>query len=129
MNYLKITSAILSTIIVFGCKSIKSTAAIEVDNRNRSQVAINKEQRIQLQEILVTKLMLTSDQEVKYRAISKSYENEINEARQSNNSNRNQIASIRENWNEEIKSILTSEQYELYLSERKEHKGNRKQRR
>ena len=128
MFYLKSVTALICMMFVLGCNSIKGTSDMKDDNQYKSGNQNRHEQRIQQQEVLIAKLMLTIEQEKKFRAVSEIYESQMHQARKSDNRDRNASRSIRDNMNKEIEAILTPEQYALYLSETKSNETHRPRR-
>ncbi len=79
--------------------------------------------------MMTSALGLSADQEAKVQALNLKRLTQIEALRESKeareNVDRNKAKTIRDNWNTELKSILTPEQYAKYEAQQGEMRGKR----
>ncbi|RDC62817.1 hypothetical protein [Adhaeribacter pallidiroseus] len=98
-------------------------------NQEARQRATPEERADRQTKMMASTLGLSADQEAKVKALNLKRLTQIDALRESKetqaNVDRNQAKTIRDNWNIELKSILTPEQYTKYEAQQGEMRGKR----
>ena len=126
-----------SILIAFalGLVTISTTYAQTETQNNTTQTqearprATPEERASRQTKMMANTLGLSADQEAKVKALNLKRLNEIDALRESKEADgvvdRNRAKTIRDNWNIELKSILTPEQYTKYEAQQGEMRGKR----
>ncbi len=98
-------------------------------NQEARQRATPEERANRQTKMMANALGLSADQEAKVQALNLKRLTQIDALRESKeaqeNVDRNKAKTIRDNWNTELKSILTPEQYTKYEAQQGEMRGKR----
>ena len=126
---MKLVKIIVLTLF-FASSLISSTAFAQsrADNLTEEQ----KEEIKKNIEAYATALNLSEQQRLKFETITKKYAEEMKAVKDSGGSRRSKfkkIKSIRKNKDSEIKTLLSKDQYKVYLEKQKEMKNRMKRRR
>ena len=128
-----------STFIAMALGLVTTTTYAQTENQNNAtqkqetrQRATPAERASQQTKMMATTLSLSADQEAKVQALNLKRLTQIDALRESKESqenvDRNKAKTIRDNWNTELKSILTPEQYTKYEVQQGEMRGKRSRR-
>lgn len=135
MKYIRTLFFILLIPFLFSCNAAKKT------NDANSQETSNQRQRpprgggergdmAERQAALIDKMNLSTEQATKFKAINQKYLQQMQALRENNPGDRQammeKMRPLRENQNKEVQSILSSEQYEIYLAETQKQRGRRR---
>ena len=140
---LTIRSIILClAVLTMACGSSQKTATednVNVSNPGVDNPALrNSQGRVQGQlqqqyQEMIAMLELTPEQETEFSAITRKYREKMQTIRQNNQGDfqamRSEMQTLRQEQNEELKAILTVEQFEKYQNYVKEQRENRRGRR
>ncbi|QNF35349.1 hypothetical protein HUW51_22495 [Adhaeribacter swui] len=120
--------------LAFGIMAV-STGFAQIQNNNTAPTQENRtratpEERANRQTAMMTETLgLSADQEAKVKALNLKRLTQIDAMRENREANekvnRNQAKNIRENFNTELKSILTPEQFTKFEAEQGNMRGKR----
>lgn len=141
MKILKIALLILSTALIFSCnkKSTEATTAASTASQNTSATARTGGDRgdrprgqrggdqAARAEAMYAALNLSEPQLVKVKAIGQKYQEQMQALRQSGSREgmREKMQALRTSQNEELKGVMTTEQFTKYLKMMEEARGKR----